>query len=112
MTTINGAVLGDHLKIADATAFDATEITAAQVLAAGGGTSSLAGWVEGALSAAGDNLAQHSAAWFVFDHNTYIVEQSASEGATFGAGDTIVRLAGSLNLSSGSYSAGSASIIL
>jgi S-layer protein len=112
LTTITGAISGDHLKIADASAFDTTAITSAQATSAGGGTGTLAGWVNGALSAAGDDLAQHHAAWFEFGNNTYVVEQSGAAGSAFGAGDTLVKLVGVVHLSTGSYDAGSSSLVL
>jgi S-layer protein len=112
LTIISGVVLGDHLQIADATAFSATGITASQVTAAGSSAATLAGWVNGALGAAGGHIAQHSAGWFQFDGNTYVIEQAATTGTAFGVGDTLVELVGLHDLSSGGYEAGSASIVL
>jgi hypothetical protein len=111
LTAITGAVVGDHLNIADAGAFNPAAVTAAQVTAAGGSTGTLAGWVTGALAAAGDNLAQHSATWFQFHGNTYVVEQAAATGTAFGAGDTLVELVGLHDLSSG-FASGAGAIVL
>jgi len=97
LTSITGAQavgVRDTITIADATTFNATAITSAQVTAAGGDPTTLDGWVKGALSAAGHNAAQHEADWFVFNGNTYIVEQSAAAGTALGAGDTLVQLVG------------------
>jgi hypothetical protein len=105
LTSITGAqAIGvrDTIRIADAATFSAAAITSAQVTAAGGDPTTLDGWVKGALSAAGRNAPQHEADWFVFNSNTYIVEQSAAAGTAFGAGDTLVKLVGVLDLSRGS----------
>jgi hypothetical protein len=106
-TSITGAQavgVRDTITIADATTFNATAITAAQVTAAGGDPTTLDGWVKGALSAAGHNAAQHEADWFLFNGNTYIVEQSAAAGTAFGAGDTLVKLVGVFDLTNGTIS--------
>jgi hypothetical protein len=65
--TISGAQHGDKISIADATQFNNTPITAANVTASGGSTTSLPGWVNAVLSA---------------------------QGAGFSAGDTLVQLVG------------------
>jgi hypothetical protein len=90
---------GDVINIADALSFASTPVSSANVVAAGGDVTTLAGWVAGALSSAGADLAQHQIAWFNFAGNTYLLEQANAQGAFFGGGDTLVELVGSLNVS-------------
>jgi hypothetical protein len=91
---------GDVINIADALSFASTSVSSANVIAAGGDATTLAGWVAGALSSAGADLAQHQIAWFNYAGNTWLVEQANAQGAAFGAGDTLVELVGSFNESS------------
>ncbi len=54
----------------------------------------LSTWVNGTLAASGMDLASHDVAAFQFQGNTYLVEQAGATGSLFGAGDTLVGLAG------------------
>jgi hypothetical protein len=89
---------GDLITIADASSFNSTAISIANVNAAGGGSSpTLADWVAGALASTGANIAQHEIAWFQFSGNTYLVEQANAQGTAFGSGDSLIRLVGTFN---------------
>ncbi|MDD4915553.1 MAG: hypothetical protein PHW13_11035 [Methylococcales bacterium] len=74
-----------------------TPVSSANVIAAGADTSTLAGWVAGALSSAGADLAQHQIAWFNYAGNTYLLEQANAQSAAFGSDDTLVERVGNLN---------------
>ena len=111
LTAITGAstTVGDKLVIVDATSFNAVGITAANVAAATADVTTLAGWITGAFSAnaGAGNAAHHSASWFNFAGNTYVVEQADAGNLAFGTGaaaDTLVQLVGILDLSNGSIS--------
>ena len=95
---------GDLITIPDTTSFDSTAITTANVSAAGGSVTTLAGWVAGAFSTLGAGIAPHEIAWFQFSGNTYLVEQAHAQGTAFafGIGDTLIELVGTLNESSAS----------
>ena len=97
LTAISGAQAGDKIIIADATQFNNTAITAANVTAAGGDATTLTGWINAALSAQGANLQSHAVGWFSLGGNTYLIEQANSQGSAFAAGDTLVKLVGTLN---------------
>ena len=88
---------GDLMTIADATRFDSTAISKANVTAANGSIATLAGWAAGAFSASGADIAQHEIAWFQFAGNTYLVEQANTQGTAFGTGDTLIELVGVRN---------------
>lgn len=107
-TTITHMLAGDHLKIADASAFHTTAVNAAQVA----DTSVLSSWVDAALSTGGGVLAQHEAGWFQFQSNTYVVEQAETAGTAFAYTDTLVKLTGLIDLSTSHYDAGTSSIVL
>ncbi len=102
MTTITGAVAGDKIGIASATAQPLIKVTAAMVTAdvtnAAGDPTLFTSYVTTALDAAaagGAGLAQFQVAWFNFQGNTYFVEQGAATGTfSVGAADTIVKLVG------------------
>jgi len=95
---------GDTVIIPDALSFTANAVTAANVTAAGGSVTTLAGWVTGALSVKGANEAAHSIDWFNFNGNTYLVEQANAQGQAYGTGDTIVQLVGVFNEQHASFS--------
>jgi hypothetical protein len=99
ITTITGAQAGDIISIADATQFIGAGVTAVNLTATGGNatTATLAVWVNAALSAQGANLQSHGETWFNFAGNTYLIEQAGSQGSAFAAGDTLVKLVGTLN---------------
>lgn len=103
LTTLTGAAKGDGIVIADATSFVGAGVTLANVQAVAGDPTTLAGWVAGALGGAGANIGQHAATWFNFQGSTYIVEQSAVAGTAFGAGDTLVKIVGTLNESTAGF---------
>jgi hypothetical protein len=88
---------GDNITIPDATSFDNTAVTSNQVEVSGGSTTSLADWVNAALSSQGADIAQNEIAWFQFQGSTYLVEQANAQGTGFGPGDTLVQLVGTLN---------------
>ena len=76
-----------------------TQITAANVTASGGNTSSLISWVQAADGAHGSGVsgAAHTVTWFVFQGNTYLLESVAGQTAddgTLAAGNTLVELTG------------------
>ncbi|MGD0961497.1 MAG: hypothetical protein ABSB19_16935, partial [Methylomonas sp.] len=96
-TVVYNPNYGNLITIPDAASFDATEISAANVAASGGSAANLAGWVSGALSANGADLAQYEIAWFNFKGATYLVEQANAQGTAFGSGDSLVQLVGVLN---------------
>ncbi|MDD4915396.1 MAG: hypothetical protein PHW13_10235 [Methylococcales bacterium] len=108
LTVISGAASGDRLTLADAGSFNATALSGSAVTAVSGDATQLASWVEAALSSASGagDLAQHGVAWFVFDHNTYLVEQANAQGAVYGGGDTLIELVGVQDLSQASFNAG------
>lgn len=95
---LTGVLQGDTITFNDATSLHATAITSANMIAAGGkaGSTSLADWVAGALSAKAGaaDLGQHSIGWFDLNGSTYLVEQSHSTGTAFGTGDSLVQLVG------------------
>ena len=95
---------GDTVIIPDALSFTANAVTAANVTAAGGSVTTLAGWVTGALSVKGANEAAHSIDWFNFNGNTYLVEQANAQGQAYGTGNTIVQLVGVFNEQHASFS--------
>jgi hypothetical protein len=97
LTAITGAHAGDTITMADATQFNSSGVTAANVTATGGDATTLTGWVNAALSAQGVNLATHAETWFNFGGNTYLIEQANTQGAAFAAGNTLVKLVGMLN---------------
>jgi sugar lactone lactonase YvrE len=97
LTTLTGAQKGDMISMADAAQFNGTAITAANVASSGGDAATLTGWVNAALSAQGANLQSHGVSWFNFGGNTYLLEQANSQGSAFAAGDTLVKLVGTLN---------------
>ncbi|WP_194270195.1 DUF4347 domain-containing protein [Candidatus Methylospira mobilis] len=99
ITAITGAQAGDTISIADATQFVGAGVTAANLTASGGSaaTATLDAWVNAALSAQGANLQSHAISWFNFGGNTYLIEQAGSQGAAFAAGDTLLKLVGTLN---------------
>jgi hypothetical protein len=97
ITAITGAQQSDTLSIADATQFIGAGVTAANVTASGGDSTTLAGWVNAALSTQGANLQSHAITWFSFGGNTYLLEQAGLQGNAFAAGDTLVKLVGTLN---------------
>jgi len=82
------------LTIADATSFVGTAVTSANVTAAGGSTTTLAGWVSGALSLKGADEQAHAIDWFSFGGNTYLVEQANAQGTAYSSGDSLVQLVG------------------
>ena len=88
---------GDSVTINDADTFIAAPISRAEVKAAGGNPTSLAGWVNGALSNQGADLPEHSIGWFKFAGDTYLVEQANPTGTAYGAGDSLVKLVGLYN---------------
>jgi hypothetical protein len=99
ITAIIGAQQSDTITIADATQFigagvSTTNLTAIGATAVG---ATLANYVNAALSTQGANLISHGETWFNFGGNTYLVEQAGSQGSAFAAGDTLVKLVGSLN---------------
>ena len=96
-TVIQSAHTGDTLTLADALQFNANAVTAANVTAAGGSVTTLAGWINGALNAKGANEASHSIDWFNFNGNTYLLEQAHAQGSAYGTGDTLVQLVGVFN---------------
>ncbi len=96
---------GGKVTIPDATSFNGAGVTAANVTAAGGGVNSLAGWINGALSVKGADLAQHQIGWFNFAGNTYLVEQEGGQGAAYTTGDTLIKIIGAFNESHANFSA-------
>jgi S-layer protein len=111
-TTIAGAAAGDKIVIADGTAFVTTAVSATNVVNAGGNVLTLAGWLAGALSASGADLAAHKIAWFTFESDTVFVEQSATTGTAFGAGDTVVALVGTFSETSATFTASTHTLTL
>ncbi len=61
-------------------------------------TGQLATWVNYALASGGLDLASHGVATFQFQSNTFLIEQAGATGTAFGAGDTLVGLAGVVTL--------------
>lgn len=57
------------------------------------------------LAAAGDGSGTTVLSWFNFDGSTYIVQDSSAAN-TFGAGDSVVQLAGVINLATASVASG------
>ena len=103
-TVFNTVHSGDILNFADATSFNTNAVTAANVTAAGGAVTTLAGWVTGALNAKGANEASHNIDWFNFNGNTYLVEQANTQGSAYSSGDSLVQLVGVFNESHASFS--------
>ena len=81
LTTISGTQHGDQLIIADATQFNNTAITAANVTASGGDPATLSGWVNAALNAPGANLQSHGVGWFTFNNKTYLAIRNGANAA-------------------------------
>jgi hypothetical protein len=54
----------------------------------------------------GGNLAQHGVAAFQFGGDTYLVEQQNEVGTAFGAGDTLIKLAGTPTFNTATVSSG------
>jgi len=76
---------------------NATAVTSANVIAVTGDATNLASWIataDGLIGAGGVSLAAHSANWFTFGGNTYIVESAAVGNGTLTANDTVVELIG------------------
>jgi hypothetical protein len=97
LTTIAGVHAGDKVSIADVVQFNSAGVSASIVAASGGDATTLAGWVNAALSGQGANLQTHAETWFNFGGNTYLIEQANSQGSAFAAGDALVKLVGTLN---------------
>jgi len=91
MTTITDAAVGDKITFVNqgAETFAATKLN---VNAATTLTDALN------IAAAGDGSTNGAISWFQYGGNTYIVEDN-SAGATFGAGDIVVKLTGLVDLS-------------
>jgi hypothetical protein len=113
LTTITGAqtTTGDTVTIGGTTAFLATAVAAGDVTFAGGDPTTLAGWVAGAVAGISNTGGTHGllaneAGWFTFQGNTYVVYQSAVQGTAFGAGDTLIKLTGVMDLSHGAFTGG------
>lgn len=104
LTMIAGAQQGDKITFNNAARFINTPVTATQVVASGGDVTKLADWVNAALSAQGANLPGHALGWFNFGGNTYLIAQANNQGSAFAAGDTLVKLVGTLNVGAASCS--------
>lgn len=91
-TSIAGILAGDTISFAGDTAASGAllGVLSADVTTAGGDPAVLADWFTTALT----NATQHQVAWFQFGGNTYLIEQSASGGATTLTGDTVIELVG------------------
>jgi len=94
---------GDTLTIADAISFTVNPVTAANVISAGGNLNNLSGWTNGALSAKGANEPIHSIDWFMFNGNTYFLEQANRQGSAYGSGDTLIQVVGVFNENHASF---------
>jgi hypothetical protein len=109
-TNDNGS---DTIKFAsDLTATGAlTTFSAAQITSLLGGTTSatLTSVVNAVLgntsTTAGPTIAQHGIGEFVYQGNTYVVEQAGTAGTGFAVGDTLVELTGTHTLTSASTAA-------
>jgi len=63
------------------------------------------------LAAAGDGSVNSLVKWFQFGGNTYVIEDN-SAGATLGAGDEVVKLIGTVDLSTATFTAGTHTLTL
>ena len=100
-STVLDANKGDVFKTAAAASFVSTAITQA-------GTAVFQDYLDAATTGA----ATHKLSWFVYGGDTYIVEDVAG-GATFQNGsDIVVKLAGVVDLSTATFSAGAHTLTL
>jgi len=63
------------------------------------------------LAAAGDGSANSKVSWFQFGGNTYVVEDNTA-GATLAATDQVVKLVGTVDLSTATFTAGTHTLVL
>ena len=96
-TVLTNAHVGDSVIISDASSFNATPVSDATVLAVAGADTSLANWVNTALSTQGTNLSSHAIAWFNFNGNTYLLEQAGAQDSSLSNADTLLQIVGTLN---------------
>ena len=95
-TTITDFVLGDQITFTGSLAFDNVQVNF------GATPTSLSN----ALTAALLGVPNNTARWFIYDSNTYIVD-NADGVAGFSSGDIVVKLSGTVNLSTATATSGS-----
>jgi S-layer protein len=100
-TTIDNALNGDNVVIADATSFKTAPLTVASCAT-----------VEKEVATALSALTAKQIAWFVLGGNTYLLEQAGATNAPFTTADTLVKLTGVLDLSHSTFVASSHTITL